>query len=662
LLAAGGAINHVLLALAVAGLLGAAWRLASLAAPAGLERVVAAAPLAVAAAVAQALLLGLVGLGASPVGLSLAAGLTWLAAARLLPPAATPAREELRGWWRALDRRLRYAAAALAGAGAATALWQLLNPSIGFDSSVYHFAEVAGWIHNGRPGSILKLGLDLPYGNYPLTDEVALTWSAGIARSWVPLSLWSWAMWLLLGAGLLVTMRNLGAPRLPAVLGAATLLAHPLVVRQLNEPQNDVPALAWLACTTALCAGAPRRPALLAPAVVAAGLALGTKTTPLVLIAAALAAGAWSARAHLPRLTRPLLAAVLAALAAGGVWYGRNLVQHGHPLWPFASAPWGDPRPHFLTLVDTTLLERPAETIRVYAEKYAENLAGGIVLLAAAPLALLWALTGSALPRSAARRLALVAGLAAAATLVFAAAPGTGLQVHTEVWFGPTSTLRYALPAVGAAIVALSLAARERGAAGQVATLAIAAALAWNLVEDVLLGAPYLPPAWVVALGVVAGALALAAASLVRAPRLRAPAWAAAVAVAVLAGLALTPAGQGYIERHGDVDRSSAFGSSLAGWFARAPGWDEGEERTGFSSRAVIAALAGDHFEHPLELLPARAPCPHVRELAREGAVVATPPSFLYAFIGVVAPRTGRCLRGVRPAHRQYPFTVYRGR
>jgi hypothetical protein len=66
-----------LLVAAVTALGAAALRVASLASPGGLERVVAAAPLFVAAAVAEALALGAVGLGGSGLALAALAVMTW---------------------------------------------------------------------------------------------------------------------------------------------------------------------------------------------------------------------------------------------------------------------------------------------------------------------------------------------------------------------------------------------------------------------------------------------------------------------------------------------------------------------------------------------------------------------------------------------------------
>jgi hypothetical protein len=658
-------LHHALLALSILALGVAALRAASTIVPSGLERAIAAAVLAVAAAVVEALTLGLVALGASPVALSVAAGLTWLAAARAVPRPTLSLSSELIGWVRRLDLPVRVGFGALCGAGLAAAVWQLLHPSIGFDSSVYHYAEVAGWIHNGQPGSILSLSYDLPYGNYPVTDEVALTWMAGIGRSFVPLSLWSWAMYVLFGLGSFATLRNVGAPRAVVSLGTALLLAQPLVIRQLNEPQTDVPALAWLASCAALCTAAGREPRLLAPALVAAGLALGTKTTVAVPVVAALCLGAYLARGRL-RPARDLLAAALAgAVAVGGIWYLRNLFEHGSPAWPFVAAPWGTREPAFLRFVDASLLGRPVATVREEWRGYGEQLAGGLVILAAALLVLVRGALGRGLARADRRALVAAGGLTAVGLVLFAAGPGTGLQ-RDSLWFGPLATLRYALPVVFMATVAVAVAARAPGRVRNAALVVLGGALAWNVVEVVRLGAPFLPSAWVILAGAAGGAVAAAASGrLWRAlsePR-AGPAWrgiAVAVAAAALAGIVAAPFADGYVKRHTRVEKSTALGRDVVAWLVRQPGFERDDRTVAFVARAVSAPLAGDHFEHPLRLLPANADCARVDSQSRGSTVVVADPVFLFRFIGIEPYTTGRCLAGRRIGYRRGAFTVYR--
>ncbi len=108
-------LHHAALGIAVAALAGASLRLGARAVPSGLGRVVAAAPLAVAAAVLESLVLGLVGWGTSTVALLLAALATWAAARHWLPaPARGPGRE-LAAWWRGLPANGQWAVAAALG-------------------------------------------------------------------------------------------------------------------------------------------------------------------------------------------------------------------------------------------------------------------------------------------------------------------------------------------------------------------------------------------------------------------------------------------------------------------------------------------------------------------------------------------------------------------
>jgi hypothetical protein len=115
----GTVIHHAALAVAVASLLGAGIRVASLAAPSGLERVIAAVVLAAATAVVETLGLGLVSLGASPVALVAAALATWLATRLFLPAPAVSVAAELTRWARRLTSGESLTVLAVAGAAAA---------------------------------------------------------------------------------------------------------------------------------------------------------------------------------------------------------------------------------------------------------------------------------------------------------------------------------------------------------------------------------------------------------------------------------------------------------------------------------------------------------------------------------------------------------------
>jgi hypothetical protein len=475
-------------------------------------------------------------------------------------------------------------------------------------------------------------------------------------------------MLLLLGLASWATVRNLSVPRGAAMLAVAAVVTLPLCVHQLNEPQTDLPAFAWLACVAALCTGAGRTPLLLAPAIVAAGLAVGTKTTPAVLVAASLGIGLYLARRRLRPLVPWLVFASALGLAVGGIWYVRNLVQHGSPLWPFAAAPWGDPRPPFLELVDTKLVERLSATLEGRLDMYAGQLAGGVVMLAGALLVVVRGAVPGGLSRPLKLGLLTAGGVTVLALLIWSTAPGTGLPtaaglLFPETW--PASTVRYLLPALGAATVALALAARVGGVTGAVATIALAVSVVWNVVKDTRLGLPYVPSGGTLVLGAVLGLLALASGAVAsRAmarrgrPRRLAP-GVLVVALAVVVGVGLAPAGEGFVARHAEVMGSTALGPGVAAFLAAQPRFDRGDLTIAFASRGLQAQLAGDRLSNRLELIPAREPCANVRGLAQRSVLVVSDPAFLGGLLGIAPYGAQRCMAGRPPAYRDEAFRVY---
>jgi hypothetical protein len=657
-------VHHALFGLAVASLAGAAFRVASATGATGLERMVAAAPLAAAAAVIEALVLGLVELGTDPLALTAAAAATLVAALRLAPRRGPGPRRELAGWWSARKLSERAAFAAAMGAGAVLAAWLLRHPYVGTDGIAYHLIAAIDWIREGTPGALYRASYEFPVGNYPLTNEVLLAWGMGISRSFVTATLGTPVALALTAAASWLGLRTLRVPGTPAALATAALCLLPLNVSRLNEASTDIPALAWLVCTGALAAGSARRPALLVPALVAAGLAVGTKTTTLPLAAMAIALAVWARRADLRRLALPLGLAMTAALAAGGFWYLRNLVDHGSPFWPFLTAPWGDDSPRLIELLRHSFLDRPRVTLAGRVDQYVAALAGGLILAAGGVLA----------PLIGRSRAAVGAGAAAAGALVLAAnAPVTGLGDIPLLDGFSISALRYFVPALAASALALAIAARDGGRLGVVATAGLAAALLWNVAEDASLDFPLVPSAATLLTGAAGGAAAAVALSLAgprvavslgrlrvfRAPR-HLPALAAALATAAAAALLALPA-SGYVERHGTV--GAALDAGLVRWFSDRPRFDESEEPVSMV-RLASALLAGDRLSRPVELVPRDESCGEIR--ARGWVVLTeTVRSPVRDRRGELFPPPGpteRCRFREKPAFRQPPFAVYEPR
>ncbi|MEA2613751.1 MAG: hypothetical protein QOI52_1710, partial [Chloroflexota bacterium] len=550
------AFAHALLGLSVAALAGAGLRAASPLAAAGLTRALVAATLASAAAVAEALALGLFALGGSTLALSAAALLTWAAARALLPEPRLRISVELVAWWRGLGALQKAGLGALLGAGAAWTAWQLRYPALGFDTVVYHLPEIVLWIQHGTPGSIETLIPDQPVGNYPLTAEVTLAWAMGIARSFVPLTLLPWA-WLVLIAGAgWAGLRALAVGPPERGLAIAALCTSPwLLAWQSNGTITDPAALAWLVTCAALCALSRAHAPLLAPALLAGALSIGSKTTTLPWVLLVLAIAFWPARARLRSLARPLALALAASLAVGGVWYLRDLVTHGSPFWPIVAAPWGDPIPKSIAIVDTSFLDRLGPTIDRIGQDYLDRFGGGIVLLAGGMLAV-----AAAGFRD--RRVRWASLFVALGFLLWARAPVTGVPAETRLDGVIFSTTRYLLPVLAGAAVALALAASGRGAGALLARVVLAAVVVVNLVQTFDLGFPLAPSAVTPLVGAAAGALVALALGVAAgahlhprrlrlAPSLR-PAAGALVAAAVACLLAIPAAG--YLAHHGETN------------------------------------------------------------------------------------------------------------
>jgi hypothetical protein len=648
------ALHHVLLTLSAVALASAALRVASLAAPRGLERAVAAAPLAVAAAAAQALLLGLVGLGTSWILLPSAALATWLLTTRLCPRPKVSLSGEIRSWWAGLAPVSRIAIGAAIGLGTAWTIWMLRHPLVGLDAVLYHSPEIIIWVQDGTPGSIEDVIALFPVGNYPVTNEVILAWAAGISRSLVPLTLWSPLLVALTAAAGWLGLRRFAVPRPVVAAAIAAVLTVPPFVRGLNGPNTELPALAWLVCCAALCAASTRRPALLAPAIVAAGLAVGAKTTPVPLAVIALGLALWMSRSHLRTLRRPLLLALALALAVGTVWYLRNLLTKGSPFWPFFAAPWGEPSPPEWAGFTYSLLDRPRATLEGRVDDYLRSLGGATLLLAGGLLAPL-------LSRS--RAVVLATGAAALALALWANAPLTGIADDPSVDFSLT-TVRYMFPVIAAATLPIALAARG-GWQTIAALLVLAAALAWNIERIWAEGFPYVPSPLVPLGGAALGALGGWASAMVISPERRrppsakpprrGPRIAAAVAAAVAGGLLMVPAASGYLQRHGAIEQN--YDGPLVRWFESQPEFDGREGSPIGMYPTLVGPLAGERLQHEIEMIPPDEPCPEAVARAQRGWVV-----LAYRPFGVPQPVQGvlACFADRRPVFDDGSFRVYR--
>lgn len=630
-------VGHQLLFVAsVATLAGAGFRVAARTGAEGLERVVAAAVLAAAAAICESLVLGLVGLGTSAVALAVAAALSY-AATLLVPGPRVGAVPEFAAWFRTADRRLVVAIAAIGGIALAWVGWNLYRPDIAIDGIYYHLPEIAGWVSSGHPGSVEQIHPWLHIGSYPLAHDVLLAWGFGISRSLVPDAFLSLALLLIAAAAAWVGLRELQVARIVRALAIAAVCTVPIAVAVVDGPLNDVAALSWLIVAGGLAATANRNPRLLAPMLVAAGLAIGTKTTTLPLTAVLVAVMFVAMRHRLRGLWPAIAAAAAVAFGVGAFWYVRDLVDHGSPFWPFAATSWGDPVPPLLDSFHS-FLARPRATLEGNVGGYVTVMSGALVLLVAGVAAPLW-------DRS--RVVIAGAGLTLASVVIWSAAPTSGVSDHPELSASISQT-RYLLPAVAMAALTLALSARRGGRRRQVVALLLAAALAWNLGQILTGFFPHAFSKWWLAAGALVGAAVGLALVTWRASRSGQGApWTARVrlvalgVVGVTAAIALAWAADGYLARY--VDDTLYFDSPLVQWFdANAPD----DHRPISMSPLVFGTLAADHFERTVSPIGVREPCPAVASRLQRGWVILSPNPLYRRLLHY---SVNGCLSGKRP-------------
>ncbi|TMK41447.1 MAG: hypothetical protein E6G56_04330 [Actinobacteria bacterium] len=612
-------IHHLLLAGSVTLLLGAGVRAAARLSEAPLERLVAGAVLAAVVAAVEALALGLLGLGATPGVLFAGAAVAWLAAWRLVPAAAAPLWRQAGGRWERLGPGGRLAVGALVGAGVAWTVWLVRWPAFDWDGLAYHIPEVVAWVHNGSPGSVLTIVPGYPYGAFPVANEVLLTWGSGIGRSFVWITIWPALLFALLGAAGWLGLRALRVPRLAAALAAGSLCAAPMATSyQLNGPNSDFPALVWLVVAGALGAAAVTRgrAGLFLPALLAAALSVGTKTTTAPLAGLLIVVLVVRLGGPLRHLGLPLALAAGGALVVGGTWYLRNLVDHGSPLWPFFSAPWGDPVPHLLGRPERfTFFQRPLETLARFGDDgyVKDTFLGALVALGgaiAAPLLV--------------RRRSVLAGATATAVsvLLWTLAEDTGApQAKSDFAGALYGSPRLLMAGVAVATLTLALATRDAGRRLAPALGALlAVVLGLNAVELFDLGFPATPTVWTPVAGAAAGAVVALIAA--RAPWrwLLRPAGVAIGALALGATGAL--AAHHLVERHARVGfspRARYLDAELIALFVDGPAADR---RPVFTTPIVTAMLAGDDLARRVAAIPQHEPCRAIEARARAGWVV----------------------------------------
>jgi hypothetical protein len=441
----------------------------------------------------------------------------------------------------------------------------------GVDSLWYHLPFAAQFAREGSVTSIPYVDLEFLTAFYPANVE--LLHAVGM---------------VLFGTAAISPLVNLAALALAFLAGwcvgrpfgvaPVTLLATALVLgvpalfaSQAGEAKNDVFALAVLLAGAAFMVATERRPATLALAGVAAGLALGTKLSFLAPVGALFLAAVWLAR------RKGAIAFALGAAATGGYWYLRNLVATGNPL------PWLGPLPQpaearsqdTTTALSDYLTDGHAWS--TYFLPALDDVLGPLwpVILAASAAGAVAAIVKG---RGAVRALGIVALVAAAAYVVTpTSAPGP-----PDRPVGFSLNVRYVLPALLLGLALLPIVLRRWSGA-------VAAALALALVvsqlgPDVIWATDHRRKA--IALLLASGPAALA---LSRAPR------SVAIGLAVVAALALWP-----LERDFLRQQYTATLQPYTSWraFGMTPVYTWAREQHG--ARIAVTGTTGSFLQFPL--------------------------------------------------------------
>lgn len=616
------------------------------------DRIVATLVCAAALALIPIELLALVGAGASRVALLGTSLLTTLVLFRFVPGVESSLRRQAADQWNSASWVARAAVLAAVGGLAGWGLGVVHDAGLDNDLITYHLNEVVAWLHNGRPGSVLPVLYQIDstkpvpakviVGNFPLTQEVLTTWVMALSRGF---SAATASSAVLLGGFILAAWSALRRIGVAAGVTSAVILAFVLTrvqIEQILGPGTDFPALGWCVMGASLVLASRTSPLAVGPALVATGLAMGTKMTVLPYCLAVVVAIAMIHRHRLSAIAKPVAAGSLTALCVGGPWYIRNWLEHGFPLWPFYAAPWGDPVP--FSKLGTFIGHLPETLDRRRLFSYRLRTAGMLPILAGALVAPFFAIR---------ERMVWLVSVATTVSIgLWMTSPFTGLPkllppgmslLYAE--FVTLGAIRYLIPALALAAVAVALVGRRRA---WFAYAVCGVAVVSSLAEEANAGFPAFPVKFVtggVLVGVIAGAL-MRKTLPVRLGRTQI----AATVLVCCTGLAV--AGSGFLARH---ERRSKPDAPLVAWLLRQPLFRSTNAPV-LSTPFSYAVVAGDQLQHRSETIPMYAPCTDVLRDARGGYVVVF---YRGSQETTLELPPERCVGGSRPVFETHELRVY---
>lgn len=350
------------------------------------------------------------------------------------------------------------AVVAAVAALAAAREWSSLPPA-GVDTLTFHLPNVARWMESG---SLWQIDQFIPLqvqGYYPNHGDVLIL---GTTLPWDNDFLLRIPMIALLAASavaLWAVGRELAAPGGTRLAVTAALLSLPIfALSTISRALPDVMLVFGLAAALLFALRAQRsgRRSDLVLAGLGLGLALGTKWYGLPAAAIAAAAMGFAAYAATRTWRTAVEHAVIPgglALATGGIWMVRNVVEVGNPVFPAPLPGLDTPRDVVTEQVGFKIADYLGDPDVLFGALPDEVIAG--LGWAPAVLAVVLVAGLALLRRELPGRVLLLAGLAVLGAVVYVFTPNTALGFEGDPAEAEFNT-RYAIPALlacGAAVM-----------------------------------------------------------------------------------------------------------------------------------------------------------------------------------------------------------------
>ncbi len=243
------------------------------------------------------------------------------------------------GSWR--PRVVQALALAMAGALLAQLFLVLTVPPNNYDSLQYHLPRALTYLQQGSLDAYSTP--DLRETLFPANSEILILWQWALWPAEATAGLVQLLAWVASGLAVFGIAARLGHARPASAFAGLVFMSFPGVLLQASTTQNDLLTASFLLCACFFVAEAEAASpagAHVILAALAAGLAVGTKTTALFALPGlalwALACLAGNRRDLARRLARMAAACAVAIGLLGAYFYVQNVRRYGHP---------GGPRP-----------------------------------------------------------------------------------------------------------------------------------------------------------------------------------------------------------------------------------------------------------------------------------------------------------------------------